>query len=106
MKLANFGVRCLIDDLAGDMELRALGIKVKILDANLEGQMYSCRCGGASILDCGHATNGAGAEKVTRPDQIVCMPLYHNLYELKFRACSGLEVGFEVPCPQALRGAM
>lgn len=73
--LPNLGVRGLVDDLPGDMQLRALRVEVEGLDTNLEGEVHPGGGGRAGLLGGGDAADGTGAEEVARPDEVIGVPL-------------------------------
>ena len=65
MKLADFGVTVFTSDLARDMKLASLGVKVKGLDPDGEvcvDALRGCRAGRFGFF-C-HAANSRGGQKV------------------------------------------
>lgn len=68
MVLPDLGMRGLVDNLPGDMELRALRVEVEVLDSDFEGEVNSRGGCGAGFLGGSYAANGAGAEEVAWPD--------------------------------------
>lgn len=68
MVLPDLGMWGLVDNLPGDMELRALRVEVEVLDSDFEGEMNSRRGCGTGFLSGCHPSDCAGAEEIAWSD--------------------------------------
>lgn len=78
MVLTKFGDLCLFYYPSGNVELRALRVKVEACDTDGKSGLYASRGSGSSGRFCSYSSNSRSAQKVVRSDEVVGVPLYNR----------------------------